>query len=683
MEDNNQEELLMESDDATKVADPDNSLSSFVMNRFNRAKDGRYIHEKRWLKAYQNYRGLYGADVQFTEQEKSRVFVKVTKTKVLAAHGQIIDVLLGGNKFPISIEPTSMPEGISESVHLDIQGGAPIPPQSGPSEEDMKLQPGETMQDLKSRLGALKKKLEPVSDKIVEGPGTTPNQVTYHPAMVTSKKMEKTIHDQLEESHANKELRVAAFELPLFGSGILKGPFAVNKEYPKWENGEYKPVTKTVPEMSSVTIWNYYPDPDALNSFDCAYVIERHRLTRSDVRKLKKRPHFNEEAIDDVISAGENYVEQWWEHELKDNENDVHPERFEVLEFWGYVDHDKLEEFGVETPEEFEDYSEVCMNIWVSGGKVLRAIANPFKPVTIPYYAAPYEVNPYSLFGVGVAENMDDSQVLMNGFMRMAVDNAALAGNLLIEVDENNLAPDQDLTVYPGKVFRRQGGAPGQAIFGTKFPSTANENMQMYDKARQIADESTGFPSFAHGQTGVTGVGRTSSGISMLMSAANGSIRTVVKNIDDYWLTPLGKGFFHFNMQFSDDEEIKGDLEVKAQGTESLMANEVRSQRLMQFLSIVAGMPALMPFAKMDYIIREIAKSMDLDPEKVTNNLSDAAIQAMVMKQFQDTMAPPEQSMEGAPAVPQASDTQGSGNGNIGVGQAPVPGEQGFSGNVA
>ena len=102
-------------------------------------------------------------------------------------------------------------------------------------------------------------------------------------------------------------------------------------------------------------------------------------------------------------------------------------------------------------------------------------------------------MNPYSIFGVGIAENMDDTQTLMNGFMRMAVDNAALSGNLLIEVDETNLVPGQDLSVYPGKVFRRQGGAPGQAIFGTKFPNVSNENMQMFDKARVLADESTGF----------------------------------------------------------------------------------------------------------------------------------------------------------------------------------------------
>ena len=62
---------------------------------------------------------MYGPDVQFTETEKSRVFIKVTKTKVLAAYGQIIDVLFSQNRFPIGVEPTTLPEGVLESVHID------------------------------------------------------------------------------------------------------------------------------------------------------------------------------------------------------------------------------------------------------------------------------------------------------------------------------------------------------------------------------------------------------------------------------------------------------------------------------------------------------------------------------------------------------------------------------------
>jgi len=127
------------------------------------------------------------------------------------------------------------------------------------------------------------------------------------------------------------------------------------------------------------------------------------------------------------------------------------------------------------------------------------------------------------------------------------------------------------------------------------------------------------------------------------------------------------------------------------------MANEVRSQRLMQFLGVVQN-PVLAPFAKMDYIIREIAKSMDLDPDKITNSIGDAAIQAEIFKKFKEQNpeaaappappqgAPPVAPAGGPPAAPpagvQVQDTQGSGGGTIGTGTAPTPGEQGFSGSV-
>ena len=690
------------------------SIVQLVEERFSKAEDARFVDEQRWMSAYRNYRGLYSADVKFTEAERSRVFVKVTKTKTLAAYGQIVDVLFGNNTFPLTVNPTKLPEGVADTVSFETDDmGKKIAEESFNTfskpepliTPDIVLEPGDTLNSLKERLGPLEKKLEPVSDLIVESTPITPTSVTFHPAMVAAKKMQKKIHDQLEESNANKQLRLAAFELALFGTGIMKGPLAVNKEYPNWnDEGEYDPVVKTVPATNYVSVWNFYPDPDAANMDEAEYCLERHKMSRSQMRSLKKRPFFRSNAIDNAIDLGESYEKKWWEQEMEDDAQQSSAERYNVQEFWGYVDTDVLKDHKIDIPKELKDHDEVSVNIWVCNGQVLRLVMNPFKPAVIPYYAVPYEINPYSFFGVGIAENMDDTQTLMNGFMRMAVDNAVLSGNLLIEVDETNLVPGQDMSVYPGKVFRRQGGAPGQGIFGTKFPNVAQENMQLFDKARVLADESTGFPSFAHGQTGVSGVGRTASGISMLMGAANGSIRTVVKNVDDYLLGPLGKAFFSFNMQFDYDTEIKGDLEIRANGTESLMANEVRSQRLMQFLGVVQN-PILAPFAKMDFIIREIAKSMDLDPDKVTNSMSDAAIQAEIFKKFKEENpeAVPEAAPQGAPPVAppmggpakpsaaqptkppagvQVQDTQGSGGGNMGTGTVPNPGEQGFTGNV-
>ena len=678
--------IALEDAEDTVVEDVEvSNIIPFVIERYRRAEDYRYQDEERWLRAYRNYRGLYGPDVQFTEAEKSRVFIKVTKTKTLAAYGQIVDVLFANNKFPLSIEPTELPEGVVADVHFDpkepeeLQSSTALSSPYGFMGDGAEFPKGATEKTLQEKLGALSNKLEPVENKLKEGPGNTPTAIDFSPAMIAAKKMEKKIHDQLEESGANKNLRSSAFEMALFGTGIMKGPFATDKEYPNWNSdGEYDPVFKTIPQVAHVSVWSFYPDPDANNMDEAQFAIERHKMSRTQLRNLKKRPYFRSQVIDEAISLGENYDKKYWEDDLSDYAPEHGIDRFEVLEYWGMVDTDMLEENGVEIPNELKEFDELQANIWICNNRLLRMVLNPFKPAKIPYVAAPYELNPYSFFGVGIAENMDDTQTLMNGFMRMAVDNAVLSGNLIVEVDETNLVPGQDLSLYPGKVFRRQGGAPGKAIFGTKFPNVSQENMMLFDKARVLADESTGLPSYSYGQTGVMGVGRTASGISMLMNAASGSIKTVIKNVDDYLLRPLGEGFFRFNMQFDFDPEIKGDLEIKARGTESLMATEVRSQRLMQFLQ-VASNPVLAPFAKFQFIIREIAKSMDLDPDKVTNNMNEAALQAELMKEFQAPI--PQEGAPDAPAGVDAMDPTGAGGANIGVGQVPVPGEQGFTGN--
>jgi hypothetical protein len=652
---------------------------AFVRERFERAKTKKLADEERFLRCYRNFRGLYGPDVQFSENEKSRVFVKVTKTKVLAAYGQITEVLFGQGQFPISVDRTKLPDGIADSVHFDPQE----PPQAAPSaptaplfgtRDGPRLPPGSTA----ISLGSMAQKLEPVADKLKEGPGTTPTAVTFHPADIAAKKMEKKIQDQLEESGASKHLRSSAFECALFGTGILKGPMALDKEYPKWnDSGEYEPLKKIVPTVSHVSIWNFYPDPDAANMDQVEYCVERHKMSRKDLKDLKKRPFFRETAIDNAIDMGPDYQREYWESVMEDDNGHPDVERWEVLEYWGYMEAKHLREKGVKVDKDVDDNELLNVNVWTCHNEVLRLVMNPFQPARIPYYAAPYEVNPYSFFGIGVAENMEDTQILMNGFMRMAVDNGALSGNLVFEIDETNLVPGQDLSIYPGKVFRRQAGAPGQALFGTQFPNVSQQNMMLFDKARILADESTGLPSYSYGQTGVMGVGRTASGISMLMNAANGSIRTVVKNLDDYLLGPLGRALFAFNMQFDFDAEIKGDLEVSARGTESLMANEVRSQRLMSFLQIVSN-PVLAPFAKLDQIVREIANSLDLDADKITNNMADAALQAEMLKAFM----PPTQAGQSPNGPPSPLDPVGSGGGTIGTGSVPVPGEPGFSANT-
>jgi hypothetical protein len=677
-------------------------IIGYVTNKYTESKTSRSTHEARWLRAYKNYRGVYDSTTQFRDSEKSKVFIKITKTKTLAAYGQIVDVLFANKKFPITVEPTPVPEGIAEYAHQAVPGEEQLQSPFGYNGDGRTLEPGATEATAPlDKLGGLKDKYTDAN--LLEGAGRLPNQPQISPAKETALRMEKVIHDQLLDNNAVNTLRHSIFESVLLGTGIIKGPLNYNKTVHQWTRNEgnektYQPYDKEVPKIEAVSCWDFFPDPAATSLGDCDYVIQRHKFTRSQLRDLKNMPFFDEEAIERCLAMGGNYNTEYYEDIIQtyDKQNygeGVTSDRFEVLEYWGILDKSLLEQVGADIPSNMEEISEMQVNVWVSSTQILRIAINPFTPQRIPYQALPYEINPYQLFGVGVPENMEDAQLLMNGHVRMAIDNLALAGNLVFDVDEASLVPGQNMDIFPGKIFRRQSGVTGTAINGLKFPNTAPENLQMYLQARQLADEETGIPSVMHGQTGVSGTGRTAAGLSMLLGGANLSIKTVMKNIDDYLLKPLGEAMFQWNMQFNtDNPEIVGDLEIKPRGVASVMQKEVRSQRLTALLQTVAN-PMLAPFIKIPNLIRELAIAQDIDPESLVNDMNDAAIFAEMLRGLNaqqentgETQAPSQQQpmggSQGAPTNGSGQDPSGTGNGTIGTGNVPQSGESNFTGSA-
>jgi hypothetical protein len=692
-----------------------------IEDRFVNSEKAREQDEGRWLRAYHNFRGLYGKNIKFRESEKSKVFIKITKTKVLAAFGQLVDVIFGTGQFPIGVKETRIPEGIATYQHVDMTPGLETSRPEAHEEETEEeeevvdpfdvgyegdgrtLKPGATFSSGETAFeNAVEEGIEEGKLNVIDGPSPDPQVLEMSPAKEAARQMQKLIHDQIEESNGSSELRNAIFEAALFGTGIVKGPFNYNKTIGRWtknkETGEreYSPLSIRVPRIEFVSIWDFFPDPSATTIDECEYTFHRHKLNRSQLRALSKLPYFDKEAIRECLVMGPNYKEKDYEQALKDDNrsDDYGSGQFEVLEYWGIMDAEYAREVGMELSEDVDDLDEVQVNAWISNGKLLRAVVNPFTPYRLPYNSFSYEQNPYSFFGIGVAENMDDSQQIMNGHARMAIDNLALSGSVVFDVDESALVGGQSMDIYPGKIFRRQAGMPGQAIHAVKFPNTTQENMMMFDKFRQLADEQTGIPSYSHGMTGVQSMTRTASGMSMLLGAASLNIKTVVKNLDDFLLKPLGQAYYQWNMQFFDgDLDIQGDLEIRAMGTNSLMQKEVRSQRLTMFLQ-TAQNPAIAPFVKISKIISELAYSLDLDPDEILNDPEEAAIMAQIIGAQNAGQATGSEAIpageqpgavggvQGTPEQPQDLGVTGTGGGNIGTGNIPLPGESGFSGRL-
>jgi len=694
--------LQPEDDTGIPISNPSEQmpgLAGYVKKKFEDSENGRRSHEQRWLQAYKNFRGIYDSSTQYRDSERSQVFVKITKTKVLAAYGQIIDILFANKKFPIVVEATPMPEGVEEFAHMKTpvdkaQEESVVDPY-GYEGDGRQVSPGAREAH---KLGSYDKEFP---EMLAAGPAKM-GEPQLKPAQKMALKMEKCIHDQLLDTNATSVFRQAIFEASLLGTGIVKGPFNFYKKVHKWERDEngqrqYTPYEKIVPRIEYVSVWDFHPDPSATSIEDCEYVIQRHRMNRQQLRGLIKRPYFDAEAIEECLAKGANYEDKYYEDTIREDETEPYYQenRFEVLEYWGVIDKKYADEVGLEGSNDMTELDQAQVNVWVCGNMIIRCVMNPFTPARIPFQAFPFEVNPYQLWGVGVAENMEDAQLLMNGHVRMAIDNLALAGNLVFDVDEASLVPGQNMDIFPGKIFRRQSGVTGTAINGLKFPNTAGENIQMYQIARQLADEETGIPSIMHGQTGVTGTGRTAAGLSMLMGSAGLAMKTVIKNIDDFLLKPVGEAYFQWNMQFNEDvDDIEGDLEIKPRGVAAVMQKEVRSQRLTSLLQTVSN-PMLAPFIKIPNLMRELAIAQDIDPDTLVNDQNEAQIYAEMLKGMmpdaqqgngeganpnsqQQGMAQP----NGVPQQPSGTDNQGNGNGTIGVGATPTAGEAGFTGNA-
>ena len=231
----------------TLEEDQQRNLIGIIKGRFAQAEQSRETDERRWLRAYENYRGLYSKNVKFRESEKSRIFVKVTKTKVLAAFGQLVDVIFGTGKFPIGVSETKIPEGETDYAHLDITNPTPSIETSEPEipddignridnpydvgyEGDGKaLKPGATYYN-----GIFEDSIEDQAEEagiLTDGTSPDPQALEVSPAQRAARRMEKLIHDQIEESNGNSELRNALLESALLGTGIVKDHLIIIKNF--------------------------------------------------------------------------------------------------------------------------------------------------------------------------------------------------------------------------------------------------------------------------------------------------------------------------------------------------------------------------------------------------------------------------------------------------------------------
>lgn len=565
--------------------------------------------ERRMVEDLRQYHGRYDAETEAAmsspRYKRSKVFANITRSKTNAAEARLADMLFPADDKNWGIEPTPIPD-LAEA--LKDQTPVQIDPATG--------QPSATVADAA--------------------------QAALNAAKTAAEKMAVAIEDALVESDYVAEARRAIRQAAMLGTGVLKGPIIVNRTKKRWEAIEDPATGQTVrvlqveedkrPAVEFVDVWNFFPDPAADSVENCDGIFERRFITKRQVRDLAKRPGFFREQIKRVLREEPATLHASADHlqrlrEISGITGVIDDSRYELWEYHGELDIETLRAAGVEIEDDsLEDLQAVVLFI---GETVIFADINPLETDEHPYSVYQWERDDAGLFGFGVPYLMRHAQRVTNAAWRMLMDNSGVAVGPQIVAKMGKVSPaDGDWNMTPMKLWKATDpNLDVRDVFTTfDIASHQPELMNIIVAAEAFADRETSLPMIAQGEQGTAP--DTATGMSMVMNAANTVLRRMVKAWDDLVTKPIITRLYDWHMQFSDDEEIKGDYQIEARGTTALMVKELQSQQMLQFLQFY-GHPAFAPLLapKAPAMLRKVAEVMRLNPAELIP--SDEEIQQM------------------------------------------------------
>ena len=598
-----------------------NALGVELLSEFAQAELDRRQTEERWLKDLRQYRGIYDPDIESRiGPVRSKSFMRKTRTKVKSVDSRVADLLFpaGADKnweISASKKPKVSPDQ-QQQVLLGLQQAAQAQQKQAAMQQAQAVQQAQ-QQGQQVPANAQPPQMPKISQDQID---TAIKQLADDAA----KAMSDTMEDQLEEARYKDACMKAIHSGHLYGTGILKGPLVDNKVVTTFvqKGNKWAPMSEVIriPFVDFVPVWRFYPDMAATSIEQCRYAYERHQMTSADMADLAARKSFDKVKIIDYIRShpsGEirtRYV---------DNELKIIGERnttqghvvgqYEVLERWGWLRGEQLAQVGIDVPQE-RLHESFFSNCWLlPNGELIKCVLQPINGVTWPYHFYHFDKDETSLFCEGIPSIMRDEQMNLNAAVRMILDNASITSGAMVEVSPHLLSDhDRIDEMAPWKAWMRNSQSPGQpAVRAIELPNNLQALSAMKEMFEANADEVTSIPRFFGDAENPGASQNTAQGMSMLLGSQN----IVIKDLVSYWDEGITRTFldalYKWNMQFNPDNRIKGDFDVKATGSASLVAKEVRSRQLNDFAAQTSN-PMDAPYIKRDVLNKRRAEANEI-----------------------------------------------------------------------
>ena len=619
------------------------SLAGHIHHHWSLAKLAKLQPEKEMLSAVRSRKGEYDPDMlsKIREQGGSEIYMMVFATKARQMKALMTDVLIGsGSDKPWTIRPTPKPE---------------LPP--GVSEQILQAVYEETAQ---AEIAGTPMSVQDVRQRLQDSKSMAEQQI-MEVARREAERAEHAIEDDLIEGDYLDALDQFVDDLTTFKTAFLKGPIVRRTNDLSWEkqaDGTFaaKVTSQLKVSYERVDPFMIYPAPWAKGCHD-AFLIERHKLSRSDLNAMLGVDGYDAEAIKRVLDEhGQGGLREWLmidtakaTAEGRNTVGVAQSDLIDALQYWGSVSGKTLREWGMDENEVSDPSKEYEVEAWLIGNNVIKALINPDPLNRRPYYADGFSRVPGAFWHNSLYDVVRDCQDMCNAASRALANNLGISSGPQVAVNVDRLPQGEDITeMYPWKIWQVTNDPMGSSAAPVSFfqpNSNAAELMSVYERFTQIADEVSGIPKYMAGMSGGEGgAGRTASGMSMMITNASKMVKQLLASLDQYIIAPMVERQYQHLMMYSPDLALQGDLKVVARGSLSLMAKESAQVRLNEFLA-ATGNPVDMQIIGLDgraELLRQAVKRLDINSEKVVpsattvkTRAAQAQMQQLAMQQTQ------------------------------------------------
>jgi hypothetical protein len=624
------------------------SLASFIDNQFSimsRHRDGASGWSDRLVQAMRVFNGQYDSQklMEIRKFGGSQIYARLIATKCRGATSLLRDIYLNTDK-PWGLEPTPDPvlpddltAAISQLIEAEVGNAA------------RGLQPPPSPEQIRDRMHMLFNAAKKAATK---------------KAREEAEKAFQKLDDLLVEGEFYEALSALLTDIPLFPFACIKGPVVRVTPQVTWQQGKAVVINKPKMFWNRVSPFDIWWTPGVSNIKDAA-VIERSRLTRSDLNELIGLPGYNQAAISEVLKwyGRSGYVEanastvdtpraiMESREDPRMNESGL----IDMLEYHGYVQGTMLQDYGMQVEDPLRDYFVDAFKI---GRYIIKVQQSPSLRKRPYYYVTSFEKVPGTVVGNALPDILTDVGEAANAALRSLINNMSIASGPQVTVNDDRISDNTDGDeLYPWKRWHvttdplgSNNSQPPIVFFNAD--SHAQELLGVYEKFSQIADELSAIPRYITGSERLGGAGRTASGLAMLMGNAAKILQTVASNIDKDIIEPSITELYDLIMLTDQTGMLRGDENIAVLGVNVAMQRETQRQRQLEFLQITANPidSQITGVRGRATVLREVSKGIGLPGEDIVPPDDEIKAQQMGGPPGAPPGAPP----GGGPAAPGA-----------------------------